>query len=415
MRGLTHLAVVLLGGTMVSGTYATTAKADFLTYDFGRSQRVSDFQTMNPWSFKFYGGIGGGAVDFTSGGTTWDTDFTEFHGAALLRTRWFELDSLPGFDGVSPSFNTQLTGYLASTEPEDPAFTNGDIGLVSKGKEITGYFLEPRGLLGGFVGHNRQGNADYWTYGAVGRYYTDLSWDVNFDARIGGISGDDQTHGYSFQVGATAFPTYDLKLGFDIGYNDFEGEQSPGFDVEVENWYVGGVLSYRIPGSPFSVGFHTAYGEAEAETQFNQFDDEIFYFGSFVSIYLGTPPNRSYSAIDRYDTPALHTVSGNLMGKPISNDIGLRSFGEFLLFNSDERLKRDITLIARLSNGLGVYRYRYLWSDRVYIGVMAQEMLKIMPRAVHRTGAWLAVNYAAIWADEVLQAELRERDLLAAP
>ncbi len=28
---------------------------------------------------------------------------------------------------------------------------------------------------------------------------------------------------------------------------------------------------------------------------------------------------------------------------------------------SDRRLKRDIVLLARL--GIGVYRYRYLWSD----------------------------------------------------
>jgi outer membrane immunogenic protein len=49
---------------------------------------------------------------------------------------------------------------------------------------------------------------------------------------------------------------------------------------------------------------------------------------------------------------------------------------------SDTRLKRDIVLIGRLDNGLGLYRYRYLWSDTVYVGVMAQEVALIRPDAV---------------------------------
>ena len=36
---------------------------------------------------------------------------------------------------------------------------------------------------------------------------------------------------------------------------------------------------------------------------------------------------------------------------------------------SDIRLKRDIVEIARLDNGIGIYRYRYVWSDQVYVGV----------------------------------------------
>jgi hypothetical protein len=49
---------------------------------------------------------------------------------------------------------------------------------------------------------------------------------------------------------------------------------------------------------------------------------------------------------------------------------------------SDARLKRDIVLVARLDDGLGVYRYRYLWSDTVYVGVMAQEVALLHPEAV---------------------------------
>jgi hypothetical protein len=35
-----------------------------------------------------------------------------------------------------------------------------------------------------------------------------------------------------------------------------------------------------------------------------------------------------------------------------------------------------------LENGIGLYGYRYIWSDQVYVGVMAQEVAEIVPDAV---------------------------------
>jgi hypothetical protein len=49
---------------------------------------------------------------------------------------------------------------------------------------------------------------------------------------------------------------------------------------------------------------------------------------------------------------------------------------------SDIRLKRDIEPVGRLDNGLTLYRFRYRWSDEVFVGVMAQEVLSIEPDAV---------------------------------
>jgi hypothetical protein len=62
---------------------------------------------------------------------------------------------------------------------------------------------------------------------------------------------------------------------------------------------------------------------------------------------------------------------------------------------SDVRLKRDISLVGRVSDALGLYRYRYLWSDTVYVGVMAQEVALVRPEAIVR-GAfdkYLRVDY----------------------
>jgi hypothetical protein len=61
---------------------------------------------------------------------------------------------------------------------------------------------------------------------------------------------------------------------------------------------------------------------------------------------------------------------------------------------SDTRLKRDIAQVGELDNGINLYRYRYLWSDTVYVGVMAQEVEAVKPDAVLRDeDGYLRVDY----------------------
>jgi outer membrane immunogenic protein len=71
---------------------------------------------------------------------------------------------------------------------------------------------------------------------------------------------------------------------------------------------------------------------------------------------------------------------------------------------SDIRLKRDVVLVGRRSDGLGIYRFRYLWSETVHVGVMAQEVALLHPDAVARddlTG-YMAVNYARLGLQPVI-------------
>src|SRR5439155_15263464 len=61
---------------------------------------------------------------------------------------------------------------------------------------------------------------------------------------------------------------------------------------------------------------------------------------------------------------------------------------------SDMTLKHDISLLGHLDNGLGFYRFSYNDSDTTYVGVMAQEVLTIMPQAVMRgSDGYLQVFY----------------------
>lgn len=59
---------------------------------------------------------------------------------------------------------------------------------------------------------------------------------------------------------------------------------------------------------------------------------------------------------------------------------------------SDRRLKRDIVPIGERA-GRKWYRFKYLWSDQVHEGVMAQENMDI---AVEGPGGFLMVDYGAI-------------------
>jgi hypothetical protein len=69
---------------------------------------------------------------------------------------------------------------------------------------------------------------------------------------------------------------------------------------------------------------------------------------------------------------------------------GLRGGGR----RSDIRLKHDVTLLVRLDNGLSFYRFSYIGSDKAYVGVMAQEVQRVMPEAVVRgRDGYLRVYY----------------------
>jgi hypothetical protein len=64
---------------------------------------------------------------------------------------------------------------------------------------------------------------------------------------------------------------------------------------------------------------------------------------------------------------------------------------------SDRRLKRGVRLLSRMADGLGLYRYRYLWSDVEHVGVMAQEVAALRPWALGPTIAgFRTVNYGAL-------------------
>ena len=90
----------------------------------------------------------------------------------------------------------------------------------------------------------------------------------------------------------------------------------------------------------------------------------------------------------KYTAPVMLAALVSTSGKAAANCVSN-------CLPSDVRLKHDITPVGELASGLGLYRYRYLWSDTAYVGVMAQEVAAVMPEAVQRgADGYLRVDYS---------------------
>lgn len=63
---------------------------------------------------------------------------------------------------------------------------------------------------------------------------------------------------------------------------------------------------------------------------------------------------------------------------------------------SDRRLKDGISLLGKLTNGLGLYLFRYRYNGQWSVGVMAQEAMRIIPNAVRKVGGVMSVNYGEV-------------------
>lgn len=64
---------------------------------------------------------------------------------------------------------------------------------------------------------------------------------------------------------------------------------------------------------------------------------------------------------------------------------------------SDIRLKKNIKFIKKLANGLNLYQYDYINNSGPHIGVMAQEVEKVMPEALGPViDGYMTVDYSKI-------------------
>jgi hypothetical protein len=69
---------------------------------------------------------------------------------------------------------------------------------------------------------------------------------------------------------------------------------------------------------------------------------------------------------------------------------------------SDRRLKRNITHLDTVRGGIKIYSFKYIWTDRMYVGVMAQDLLETHPEAVTTgTDGYYRVDYSTLGLEMV--------------
>jgi hypothetical protein len=103
---------------------------------------------------------------------------------------------------------------------------------------------------------------------------------------------------------------------------------------------------------------------------------------------------KIWKATDLQTAPAPAVGGGEAIAPPAPAK-GIDAGGEAV--PSDIRLKDDIVRIGRTNQGLPLYRFRYKGGSDSFAGVMAQDVLGVMPEAVS-VGAdgYYRVNYAML-------------------
>jgi hypothetical protein len=82
---------------------------------------------------------------------------------------------------------------------------------------------------------------------------------------------------------------------------------------------------------------------------------------------------------------------------------------------SDRRLKTDIVQVGLLRAGIPLYRFRYLGRDEVFVGVMAQDVLPVVPEAVTTDASgFMRVDYQRLGMRMMTLAEWEAGGLAAA-
>ena len=111
---------------------------------------------------------------------------------------------------------------------------------------------------------------------------------------------------------------------------------------------------------------------------------------------IAGPINTAYRGdLNNYATQvgANNAAMGGLFG--LGGMVGGGLTGNSGLFGpSDRRIKKNIKKVGKLDNGLDVYSYQYKWGGPQQIGLMAQDVEKVNPKAVQEFNGIKAVNYS---------------------
>jgi hypothetical protein len=344
-------------------------------YTGGAWTKDSGGDPFDPFDLKYGGWVVGGA----GRGNWWATPNISVQLDAQAEGTKYKVPSELLAPGLSGQFSTLSYLIAAHANWRDPR--TGLIGIVggigdAGGNDATNPSLGNSGVRHGLIGLEGQYYLNALTLYGQGGY------DSTFKD-IGGFGFFNNAHAWYLRGTGRYFFMPNFMVEGTAQYAKGEIGINPSIittpDTDFKTWL------WRIKGEwrpgQLPVSFFVTYQGSRTNYDANP---TLFTFGERVTdnrvmaglrLYLGGQDtlltnDRTGATLDVIDP----------LGSPASPFM-LLPLGE-LPATSDIRLKRDIALVGRLDNGLGLYRYRYLWSDTVYVGVMAQEVAFTRPDAV---------------------------------
>ena len=220
-----------------------------------------------------------------------------------------------------------------------------------------------------------------------------IDWYGTVRGRAGWADGKVLFYG----TGGLAYGRVELTSNFNSGGLSLNSQTS---SVRA-GWVVGGGIEYLLQPN-LTLGFGYQYidlGTANLVSSVGSPPIEqiasahaAFSVATVALNWKFSPPATQGSALMPWEGPYVGGHAGGAWGNNTDANYSPQ------IFTSDIRLKRDVTLVGRLDDGLGLYRFRYLWSDTIYVGVMAQEVALIHPNAVVRDAldTYLRVDYGRL-------------------